>query len=92
MLMHADNGGVDHLDSRIMGGGKCIYDTAPYAGPPPADEAVVASCEGPNAAGRSRQGAPDRKTQEMQLRTRRSFTRGMPRGLFGSSIGFRAAH
>jgi hypothetical protein len=46
MLMHADNGGVDHLDSRIMGGGKCIYDTAPYAGPPPADEAVVKSCVG----------------------------------------------
>jgi hypothetical protein len=32
--MHADNEGVDHLDSRIMGGGKCIYDTAPDAGPP----------------------------------------------------------
>jgi hypothetical protein len=28
MLMHTDNGGVDHLDSRIMGGGECIYDTA----------------------------------------------------------------
>jgi hypothetical protein len=74
-----------------MGGGKCIYDTAPYAGPPPADEAVVASCVGPNAAGRSRQGAPDRKTQKMPLRTRRSFTRGTPRDLFGS-IGFMAAH
>src|SRR6516162_7667493 len=30
---------------------------------------------GPNATGRSRQGAPDRKTQKMPLRTRRSFTR-----------------
>ena len=38
---------------------------------------------GPNAAGRSRQGAPDRRTQKMPLRTRRSFTRGTPRGLFG---------
>jgi hypothetical protein len=41
--MHADNGGVDHLDSRIMGGGKCIYDTAPDAGPPPVHETIVAS-------------------------------------------------
>src|SRR6516164_6159925 len=36
---------------------------------------------GPNAFGRSRHGAPDRKTQKMPLRTRRSFTRGTPRGL-----------
>jgi hypothetical protein len=43
MLMHTDNGGVDHLDSRIMGSGKCIYDAAPDAGPSPANEAVVAS-------------------------------------------------
>jgi len=41
--------------------------------------------------GRSRQGAPDRKTQKMPFRTRRSFTRGTPRGLFGS-IGLMAAH
>jgi hypothetical protein len=39
MLMHTDNGSVDHLDSRIMGGG----DTAPDAGALPANEAVVAS-------------------------------------------------
>ena len=43
MLMHADNRSVDHLDSGIMGGGKCIYDTAPDAGPPPANEPVVAN-------------------------------------------------
>src|SRR5215475_9934846 len=41
--------------------------------------------------GRSRQGAPDRKTQKIPLRTRRSFTRGTPRGLFGS-IGLLAVH
>jgi hypothetical protein len=29
MLMHADDGGVDHLNGHIMGGGKCIYDAAP---------------------------------------------------------------
>jgi hypothetical protein len=39
----ADDGGVDHLDSGIMGSGKCVYDAAPDAGPPPTNEAVVAS-------------------------------------------------
>jgi len=43
MLMDADNGGVDHLDSGIMGSGKCVYDAAPDTSPPPADEPVVAS-------------------------------------------------
>jgi hypothetical protein len=38
------------------------------------------------SVGRSRHGAPDRKAIE----ERRSFTRGMPRGLFGS-IGLMAA-
>ena len=42
MLMHADNGGVDHLNSGIMCGGKCVYDAAPDTGPPPPNEAVVA--------------------------------------------------
>src|SRR3954463_5361482 len=43
MLMHADNGGVDHLDSVIMGSSKCVYDAAPDTSPPPAGEPVVAS-------------------------------------------------
>src|SRR6516164_1513029 len=43
MLMHADNGGVDHLDSGIMRSGKCVYDAAPDTSPAPADEAIVAS-------------------------------------------------
>jgi hypothetical protein len=42
VLLHADNGGVDHLDSGIMGSGKCVYDAAPDTRPAPADEAVVA--------------------------------------------------
>src|SRR5258708_3173870 len=42
MLMHADNGGVDHLDSSIMGSGKCVYDAASDTSPPPPNEAVVA--------------------------------------------------
>jgi hypothetical protein len=42
---------------------------------------------GPHA----RHGAPDRNTQKMPLRMRRSLTRGTPRGLFGS-IGLMAVH
>ena len=40
--MHADNGGVDHLDSRIVGSSKCLYEAGPNTSPPPADEPVVA--------------------------------------------------
>src|SRR5262249_8732761 len=43
MLMHAGNGGVDDRGRGIMGSGKRFYDAAPDAGPPPPDEAVVAS-------------------------------------------------
>ena len=32
MLMYADNGSVDHLDSRILGSGKCLYDVGPGRG------------------------------------------------------------
>jgi len=42
MLMHADNGSVDHLNSRIVGSGQCIYDTAPDTRRSPANEAIVA--------------------------------------------------
>ena len=38
MLMHADNGGVDHLDSGIVGSGKRAYDAAPDTGPTPPNE------------------------------------------------------
>ena len=89
--MHADDGGVDHLDSGIMGSGKCVYDAAPNTGPPPPDEAVVASGVWANAVDRSRQSAPDRRTQKMPFRTRLSLTRGTPLGLFGS-IGLMAIH
>src|SRR5258708_12755559 len=42
MVMDAEKGGVDHLDSSIMGSGKCVYDAAPDTSPPPPNEAVVA--------------------------------------------------
>jgi hypothetical protein len=40
--MHADNRGVDHLDSGIVGSGKCVPDATPDTSPPPTGEAVVA--------------------------------------------------
>ena len=45
----------------------------------------------PLHSGRSRHGAPDRSTQHMPLRTRRSSTRGTPRALFGN-IGLMERH
>jgi hypothetical protein len=41
--MHADDRGINHLDSGIMGSGERVYDPTPHASPPPANEAVVAS-------------------------------------------------
>ncbi len=46
------------------------------AGPLRPDEVDGATCKGTKLSGRSRHGAPDRKTQKMPLRPRRSFTRG----------------
>lgn len=44
MLMNADDGCVDHVDSScIMGDGKCIYEAAPDACPAASKEAIVAS-------------------------------------------------
>src|SRR5262245_29883774 len=40
--MHADNGRVDHLYSRVMGARQRVYNFAPDARPPPANEAIVA--------------------------------------------------
>ncbi len=52
---------------------------------PPANEAVITSCARMQVSDRSRQGAPERKTQKMPLRMRRSSTLTIPRGLFGSN-------
>src|SRR3954470_5173169 len=42
MLMDANNRGVDHLHSGIMGAGQCTHELCPHAPPSPADEAIVA--------------------------------------------------
>jgi hypothetical protein len=43
MLVHAHNGGIDHLHRRVMTGGQRIHDLVPYASPPPTNEAIVTS-------------------------------------------------
>ena len=62
-------------DSGIIGGGKCVYDAAPDTSAPPTDEAVVPCGVRAECLRKITPGAPDRKTQKMPLRTRRSFTR-----------------
>lgn len=89
MLMHADDGSVDHLDSRIMGSGQCIYDTVPDACPAPADEAIVAgsvAAKGTRqiAPGRSRAQNPENAVEDTTVIYPRA-----PRGLLGS-IGLTA--
>jgi len=91
MLIHADNRGVDHLDSGIIGSGERVHDTAPHAGPPPANEAVVASGVGTEHIRQIAPRCSRAQDQKMPLRTRRSFTLGTPRGLLGS-IGLMADH
>jgi hypothetical protein len=88
VLMNTHNGRVDHSDRCIMRSSQCVHHPAPNASATPANEAVVASGIRTELL---RQIPPDRNTQKMPFRTRRSFTRGMPRGLFGS-IGLMAAH
>ena len=91
VLVHAHDRRIDHLHRRIMSGGQRIHDLVPDAGPAPANEAIVTSRMGTVVL---RQIAPRRtcrKTQKIPLRMRRSSTRGMPRGLFGS-IGLMTLH
>jgi hypothetical protein len=42
MLMHVDNGRVDHLHRSIMSASQCVHDRGPNASTPPANEAVIA--------------------------------------------------
>jgi hypothetical protein len=46
VLVHAHDGGIDHLHRRIMTGGQCIHDPVPNASPPPPHEAIVTSGAG----------------------------------------------
>src|SRR5664279_495126 len=41
VLVHADDGGINHLHRRVMTGSKRIHDPVPDASPPPPNEAIV---------------------------------------------------
>ena len=41
VLVHAHDGGIDHLHRRVMTGGQRTHDLVPDASPPPTNEAVV---------------------------------------------------
>ncbi len=87
--MHSDNRGVDHLDSGIVGSGKCVYNAAPDTSPPPADETVIASGI---RAERLRQIAPRRaRSQDPENTVEDTTVVYPPRGLLGS-IGLMAVH
>jgi hypothetical protein len=73
-----------------MGASQRVHDLAPDARPP-ANEAIVAGGVWTEGLRQVRQGARDRNTQKVPLRTRRSFTRAAARGLFGG-LGSMAVH
>ena len=85
MLMHPHRGAVDHLHVAVVSLGDCGQNAVPDPGFAPPHEAVVQVVRGPNSFGSARHGAPVRNTQKIPFSTRRSSTRGTPRGLFGSS-------
>src|SRR5262249_52572911 len=58
VLMHPHDGRVDHLDGGIVSGSKRSHESAPYASPPPADEAIIAGGIWPEASGQVAQGCP----------------------------------
>src|SRR5205085_9965680 len=70
MLMHAHRGAVDHLHIAVKGLADRGHDAVPNPGFAPPHKAVV--------AGRGR-------AELLRQSTRRSSTRGTPRGLFGKS-------
>ncbi len=41
VLVHADDGGINHLYRRVMTGSKRIHDLVPDASLPPPNEAIV---------------------------------------------------
>jgi hypothetical protein len=85
VLMHAYNRPVDHLDGGVIGTCQCIHD-------PLLDASERSGCskwytDRTPEAGR----AMGPGSQDPEERTRRSFTPGTPRGLFGRN-GLMADH
>ena len=47
VLVHSDDGGVNHLYRRVMTGSQRIHDLVPDASLPPPNEAIVTGGAGP---------------------------------------------
>jgi NAD(P)-dependent dehydrogenase (short-subunit alcohol dehydrogenase family) len=74
--MHAHNGRVDRLCRRVMRPGGRTHDPGPDACSSPANKMIVARRVRTEFVRRVAPWLPDRRTQTMPLRTRRSFARG----------------
>jgi hypothetical protein len=71
--------------------GGYVYDTTPYAGPPPANEAIVASSVGPERIRQIAPGCSRSQDPENAVENTTVVDRATPRGLL-CSIGLIAAH
>src|SRR5262245_10801921 len=91
MLMYADNRRVDHLHGGITSVGQRDHYPGPNARPSPANEAIVASGVWAELARQVAPWRPRSQHPKSAIEDTRSFTRGTPRGLFGS-IGLMAVH
>jgi hypothetical protein len=52
VLVHAHDGGINHLHGRIMACGQCVHKLVPHASPTPANKSIVASGVGTKVAGK----------------------------------------
>src|SRR5215468_1692378 len=85
LLVGTNRSAVDHLDVAVVCGGDGVHHPILTPAFRHRTKRLWQVVRGPNRSGRSRQGAPDRSTQKMPFSTRRSSTRGTPRGLLGRS-------
>jgi hypothetical protein len=83
VLMHVYNGRVDHLDGGVMGTCQCIHDPQPDTLLDASERSGCSKWYTDQTPEAGRAMGHQIATQKMPLRTRPSFTRGIPRSLFG---------
>ena len=91
MLMHANDGCVDHLHRNVLSPGECAHDLRPDTSSSPANETIVAGRVGAKVVRQVAPWRPRSQDPEDAIETRRSFTLGTPRGLLGN-IDLMAVH
>src|SRR5579875_3501190 len=85
MLMDAHRGAVKHLHFAVVGLADRGHDAVPNPGFAPSHKAVVAGCRRAVFLGQRPPRRACSQDPKFPSRTRRSSTRGTPRGLFGSN-------